>query len=161
MISSIKPLTEIFSFTADIGGNNDSSTAEERARAEEAERERLLALREAEKLRKEKHKKMEREREKMRQTFREKYNLRKKPEDPADELRKTQEAEMSAHIAAMNPRNPFNKRPASFASRSSALNDEEDFASKLMSGNLYGAAANVANKVQSLLPQNFSVFKKT
>lgn len=64
---------------------------------------------------------------------------------------------MAAHIAAMNPRNAENKKPGL-----NTLNtaDDEDFATKLMNGNVSGAAAHVATKVQSLLPQNFSFFKK-
>lgn len=58
---------------ADIGGEG-GPTAEERAKLEEEERERLLALQEAEELRKEKHRKMEEEREKMRQGVREKVS---------------------------------------------------------------------------------------
>lgn len=64
---------------------------------------------------------------------------------------------MAAHIAAMNPRNAENKKPG--------LNpispiDDEDFATKLMNGNVSGAAAHVASKVQSFWPQNFPFFKK-
>lgn len=59
--------------TADIGGA-EGPTAEERAKLEEEERERLLALQEAEEVRKEKHRKMEEEREKMRQGVREKVS---------------------------------------------------------------------------------------
>lgn len=55
----------------DIGGA-EGPTAEERAKMEEEERERLLALQEAEEMRKEKHRKMEEERERMRQGVREK-----------------------------------------------------------------------------------------
>lgn len=139
---------------ADIGGA-EGPTAEERAKLEEEERERLLALQEAEEMRKEKHRKMEMEREKMRQGVREKYNIKKK-EDKEDDLRRQQEAEMAAHIAAMNPRNPENKRPVNLGTGV----DDEDFATKLMNGNVSGAAAHVANKMQSLLPQNFSFFKK-
>lgn len=58
---------------ADIGGA-EGPTAEERAKLEEEERERLLALQEAEELRKEKHRKLEEEREKMRQGVREKVS---------------------------------------------------------------------------------------
>lgn len=55
----------------EIGGA-EGPTAEERAKLEEEERERLLALQEAEEMRKEKHRKMEEERERMRQGVREK-----------------------------------------------------------------------------------------
>lgn len=51
-------------------GGAEGPTAEERAKLEEEERERLLALQEAEDARKEKHRKMEEEREKMRQGVR-------------------------------------------------------------------------------------------
>lgn len=84
------------------------------------------------------------------------YGIKKK-DDAEDELRRKQEAEMAAHIAAMNPRNPENKK-AGLASMNQA--DEEDFATKLLSGDVSGAAQQVASKVQSLLPQNFSFFKK-
>lgn len=60
---------------ADIGGA-EGPTAEERAKLEEEERERLLALQEAEDMRKEKHRKLEAEREKMRQGVREKVSTR-------------------------------------------------------------------------------------
>lgn len=60
-------------YTADIGGA-EGPTAEERAKLEEEERERLLALQEAEEMRKDKHRKMEEEREKMRQGVREKVS---------------------------------------------------------------------------------------
>ncbi|XP_063875205.1 complexin-like isoform X3 [Scylla paramamosain] len=57
-----------------------------RRREEEAERERLEAIREAEERRKEKHRKLEEEREGMRQGIRDKYNIKKKeevmPEEP-------------------------------------------------------------------------------
>lgn len=107
-------------------------------------------------MRKEKHRKLEEEREKMRQGVREKYNIKKR-DDKEDDLRRQQEAEMAAHIAAMNPRNAENKKPG--------LNpltnvDDEDFATKLMNGNVSGAAAHVTTKMQSLFPQNFSFFKK-
>lgn len=59
--------------SADIGGA-EGPTAEERAKLEEEERERLLALQEAEESRKEKHRKLEEEREKMRQGVREKVS---------------------------------------------------------------------------------------
>uniref|UniRef100_A0A6G1S9H9 Complexin n=1 Tax=Aceria tosichella TaxID=561515 RepID=A0A6G1S9H9_9ACAR len=140
---------------ADIGGNEGPS-AEERAKLEEEERERLLALQEAEEARKEKHRKLEAEREKMRQGVREKYNIKKK-DDQEDEIRRQQEAEMAAHIAAMNPRNPENKKPINLGAGPA---DEEDFATKLMNGNVSGAAACVASKMQSILPQNFPFFKK-
>lgn len=139
---------------ADIGGA-EGPTAEERAKLEEEERERLLALQEAEEMRKEKHRKMELEREKMRQGVREKYNIKKR-EDQEDDIRRQQEAEMAAHIAAMNPRNPENKKPINLG----GAVDDEDFATKLMNGNVSGAAAHAANKVQSLFPQGFSFFKK-
>lgn len=58
---------------SDIGGAEGPS-AEERAKLEEEERERLLALQEAEEARKEKHRKIEAEREKMRQGVREKVS---------------------------------------------------------------------------------------
>lgn len=140
---------------ADIGGA-EGPTAEERAKLEEEERERLLALQEAEDMRKEKHRKLEEEREKMRQGVREKYNIKKR-DDKEDDLRRKQEAEMAAHIAAMNPRNAENKKPGL-----NTLNnvDDEDFATKLMNGNVSGAASHVATKMQSLFPQGFSLFKK-
>lgn len=142
----------------------EGPTAEERAKLEEDERERLLALQEAEDMRKEKHRKIEVEREKMRQGVREKYNIKKK-EDQEDGIRRQQEAEMAAHIAAMNPRNPENKRPINMAGGAPSggglgAGDDEDFATKLMNGNVSGAAAHVANKMQSMLPQNFGFFKK-
>lgn len=65
---------------------------------------------------------------------------------------------MAAHIAAMNPRNAENKKPGLNPAGVGA--DDEDFATKLMNGNVSGAAACVATKVQSFLPQNFSFFKK-
>lgn len=106
---------------------------------------------------------MEAEREKMRQNVREKYNIKKK-EDQENDLRRQQEAEMAAHIAAMNPRNPENrKQPFNGGINGGGgvgANDDEDFATKLLTGNVSGAAAHVANKVQSLLPQNFSLFKR-
>lgn len=58
---------------AEIGGA-EGPTAEERAKLEEDERERLLALQEAEDLRKEKHRKFEAERERMRQGVRDKVS---------------------------------------------------------------------------------------
>lgn len=64
---------------------------------------------------------------------------------------------MAAHIAAMNPRNVENKKPGI---NPMATADEEDFATKLMSGNVSDAAAHVASKMQSFLPQNFPFFKK-
>lgn len=64
---------------------------------------------------------------------------------------------MAAHIAAMNPRNAENKKPGL---NPLAAVDDEDFATKLMNGNVSGAAAHMASKVQSMLPQNFSFFKK-
>lgn len=143
---------------ADIGGA-EGPTAEERAKLEEEERERLLALQEAEEMRKEKHRKLEEEREKMRQGVREKYNIKKR-DDKEDDLRRQQEAEMAAHIAAMNPRNAENKKPGPNAGPNSGGVDDEDFATKLMNGNVSGAAAHVATKMQSMFPQNFSFFKK-
>lgn len=136
-------------------------TAEEQAKAEEEERERLLALQEAEEMRKEKHSKMEQEREKMRQGVREKYNIKKR-DDQEDGIRRQQEAEMAAHIAAMNPRNPENKKPPINMTGSVGPGgvDEEDFATKLKNGNVSGAAAHVANKMQSFLPPSFGFFKK-
>lgn len=65
---------------------------------------------------------------------------------------------MAAHIAAMNPRNAENRKPGLVPHAPGV--DEEDFATKLMNGNVSGAAQHVASKVQSLLPQNFSFFKK-
>lgn len=59
---------------ADIGGA-EGPTAEERAKLEEEERERLLALQEAEESRKDKHRKLEEQREKMRQGVREKVSF--------------------------------------------------------------------------------------
>lgn len=106
-------------------------------------------------MRKEKHRKMELEREKMRQGVREKYNIKKR-EDKEDDVRRQQEAEMAAHIAAMNPRNPENKKPVNLA----GPGEEDDFATKLMNGNVSGAAQQMATRFQSMLPQNFSFFKK-
>lgn len=126
---------------------------------EEEERERLLALQEAEEIRKEKHRKMEQEREKMRTGVREKYNIKKK-DDQEDDLRRQQEAEMAAHIAAMNPRNPENKKPINLTGGPPGAADDEDFATKLMNGNVSGAAAHVASKMQSFLPPSFGFFKK-
>uniref|UniRef100_A0A6G1SGY7 Complexin n=1 Tax=Aceria tosichella TaxID=561515 RepID=A0A6G1SGY7_9ACAR len=149
---------------ADMGGA-EGPTAEERAKLEEDEKERLLALQEAEDLRKEKHRKLEVEREKMRQGVREKYNIKKK-DDQEDGIRRQQEAEMAAHIAAMNPRNPENRKPINQAGGAPNVGlpgvsgEDEDFATKLMNGNVSGAAAHVANKMQSMLPQNFAFFKK-
>ncbi|CAK9807612.1 cpx [Anthophora quadrimaculata] len=57
------------------GGDEDDKEKEE-----EAERDRLEAMREAEERRKEKHRKMEEEREKMRQLMRDKYNIKKREE---------------------------------------------------------------------------------
>lgn len=139
-------------------GGNENLTAEERAKLEEEERERLLALQEAEEMRKEKHRKMEAEREKMRQGVREKYNIKKKDE-MSDDSRRQVEAEMAAHIAAMNPRNPENRKPTNLAGAPGS-GEDEDLATKLLNGNVSGAAAQVANKVQSLLPQSFGLFKK-
>lgn len=65
---------------------------------------------------------------------------------------------MAAHIAAMNPRNPENKRPG--MAQAGVGTDDEDFATKLMNGNVSGAAAHVTSKVQALLPQNFPFFKR-
>lgn len=65
---------------------------------------------------------------------------------------------MAAHIAAMNPRNPENKKPG--LNPAAAGVDDEDFATKLMNGNVSGAAAHAATKVQAFLPQGFSFFKK-
>lgn len=118
----------------------------------------MLALQEAEDLRKEKHRKMEQEREKMRQGVREKYSIKKK-EEQEDDIRRQQEAEMAAHIAAMNPRNPENKKPINMTGAPGAAEDE-DFATKLMNGNVSGAAQHVANKMQSFLPPSFGFFKK-
>lgn len=139
------------------GGGAEGMSAEERAKLEEDERERLLAIQEADDLRKEKHRKLEEEREKMRAGVRSKYNIKKKEDNKEEDLRKQQEAEMAAHIAAMNPRNVENKtRPGLNA----PAVDDEDFATKLMNGNVSGAANHVVNKMQSFLPQNFSLFKK-
>lgn len=74
-------------------------------------------------------------------------------------MRRQQEAEMAAHIAAMNPRNAENKKPG-FPGAATGTADEEDFATKLMNGNVSGAAQHVATKVQSFLPQGLSFFKK-
>lgn len=63
---------------------------------------------------------------------------------------------MAAHIAAMNPRNAENKRPGP---NPAAQIDDEDFATKLFNGNVSGAAAQVAGKVQAMLPPNFPFFK--
>lgn len=150
------------------GRDHENLSAEERAKLEEEESERLLALQEAEQLRKRKHGRLEEEREKMRQSVRQKYNIRRPNETikPEDNLRRQQEAEMAGHIAAMDPRNGGepSKRPILEAANQAAIAAEqdadEDFATKLMSGNVSGAAAQVATKVQSLLPQNFNVFKK-
>lgn len=86
------------------------------------------------------------------------YNIKKKEDNKEDEMRRQQEAEMAAHIAAMNPRNPENKKPG-LAPGTTGVADE-DFATKLMNGNVSGAAQHVATKMQSFLPQNFSFFKK-
>lgn len=95
----------------------------------------------------------------MRQGVREKYNIKKR-DDKEDDLRRQQEAEMAAHIAAMNPRNAANNKPGLNNAVPGPLGDDEDFATKLMNGNVSGAAAHVATKMQSFLPQNFSFFKK-
>lgn len=65
---------------------------------------------------------------------------------------------MAAHIAAMNPRNAENKKPG-IAPHGPGI-DDEDFATKLMNGNVSGAAAHVATKMQSFLPQNFPFMKR-
>lgn len=59
-------------FVGAVGG--DETTDEDKEKAEEEERERLEAIREAEDRRKEKHRKMEEEREKMRQEIRDKVS---------------------------------------------------------------------------------------
>jgi len=61
-------------------GGGDSEDGDSKEKDEEAERERLEAIREAEDRRKEKHRKMEEEREKMRQDIRDKYQIKKKEE---------------------------------------------------------------------------------
>lgn len=66
---------------------------------------------------------------------------------------------MAAHIAAMNPRNPENKKPGMPVPPGAGV-DEEDFATKLMNGNVSGAAQHVATKFQTFLPQGLSFFKK-
>lgn len=58
---------------AGLGG--DSEDGDTKDKDEEAERERLEAIKEAEERRKEKHRKMEEEREKMRQDIRDKVRL--------------------------------------------------------------------------------------
>merc|ERR1712071_651543 len=60
------------------GGGDDAEGAKEKE--EEAERERLEAIKEAEERREDKHRKMEEEREKMRQDIRDKYKIEKKVE---------------------------------------------------------------------------------
>jgi len=60
------------------GGGDDAESVKEKE--EEAERERLEAIKEAEERRKDKHRKMEEEREKMRQDIRDKYKIEKKVE---------------------------------------------------------------------------------
>lgn len=64
----------LFLFTGAVGGDGEGSE-DDKEKAEEAERERLEAIREAEERRKEKHRKMEEEREKMRQEIRDKVSL--------------------------------------------------------------------------------------
>ncbi|KAG9509574.1 putative complexin-1 [Fragariocoptes setiger] len=139
---------------ADMG--SDGPSAEERARMEEEEQERLAAIQEAEEIRKDKHRKMEMEREKVRQSVRDKYGIKKK-EDKEDEKRRQQEAEMAAHLAAINPRNPANQNKLPPGVNTGG--EEEDFATKLMNGNLAGATSHVMNKVQSFLPPGFPSFK--
>lgn len=65
-----------------LGG--DSEDGDTKDKDEEAERERLEAIKEAEDRRKEKHRKMEEEREKMRQDIRDKYKIEKKVEAPEE-----------------------------------------------------------------------------
>lgn len=152
-----------------MGSGQESLSGEERAKVEEVERERLLVLQEAELERKKKHSKLEEEREKMRQSVREKYNIKKLDVSEEEDLRRKQEVEMANNIAAMDPRNvsasaaeTSNKKLIESVNQQAAAASEAadaDFATKLMSGNVSGAAAQVATKVQSMLPQNFSIFK--
>lgn len=67
---------------------------------------------------------------------------------------------MAAHIAAMNPRNAQNKQPGGLNPHAPGVGDDEDFATKLMNGNVSGAAQHVASKMQSFLPQGLGFFKK-
>lgn len=145
----------------DIGHANENLSSDERAKIEEEERERLLAIQEAEEMRKAKHRKLEEEREKMRSAVRQKYNIKRKEDN---DLRRQQEAQMAASIAAMNPRNSSDNRlkPGTNSGSSNSNNNchDDDFTTKLLNGNVVGAANHLVCKVQSLIPQNFSLFKK-
>ncbi|XP_013786142.1 complexin-like [Limulus polyphemus] len=104
----------MFCTTGQIGGEGENQ--EDKNEAEQAEQERLDALREAEERRKEKHRKMEEEREKMRQEIRDKYGIKKKEE---------KEAEMNQAIAegSLNRRK---KTPAEIAAEQEA-EEQDDF----------------------------------
>ncbi|CAG0884259.1 unnamed protein product [Darwinula stevensoni] len=93
-----------------LGGDDDGG---DKDKDEEAERERLEAIREAEERRKDKHRKMEEEREKMRQDIRDKYNL-KKPEEPKE-----------PDPTPDNPLNRKKKTPEELA-REAELEDEDE-----------------------------------
>jgi len=97
----------------DIGGGGESS-AEDKAKLEELERQRLEALKEAEDKRNEKHRKMEEEREKMRQGFRDKYGIKKK-EEKEEEARRQQEALMGGAATADSTLNRPKKTPEELA----------------------------------------------
>lgn len=97
----------------DIGGGGESS-AEEKQKLEELERQRLEALKEQEEKRNEKHRKMEEEREKMRQGFRDKYGIKKK-EEKEEEARKQLEAAMGGPSTADASLNKPKKTPEEIA----------------------------------------------
>ena len=76
MLKQFKVYLVFCLFSGAIPGGDGEENPEEKAKDEEAERERLEAIREAEERRKEKHRKIEAERENMRQGIRDKVKIR-------------------------------------------------------------------------------------
>ncbi|KAG9510971.1 putative complexin-1, partial [Fragariocoptes setiger] len=138
---------------ADISSGHESLTQEERAKIEEEEDERLAAIQEAEEIRKNKHRKIEEEREKLRQSVRDKYGIRKKE-------RRQEEIEIEQRLRAIDPLNPANQIAGPrLAPNTKASLEETGFTTKLIQGDLSQATTLVANKIQSLIPKGFSLFK--
>merc|ERR1712170_126002 len=86
VIKLMNPFGSVTDSIPGVGGGGDSEdSGVSKEEAEEQERLRQEAIRQAEKERRDKYKKQEEEREGMRQTIRDKYNIEKKEDSDADE----------------------------------------------------------------------------
>merc|ERR1719159_1894603 len=85
MLKMMNPFGSVTDSIPGVGGDDKEDSGMSTEEAEEQERLRQEAIRQAERERRDKYKKQEEEREGMRQTIRDKYNIEKKVDSDAED----------------------------------------------------------------------------